>query len=229
MLRLASIALVATSACHATPAPTALEPSRDSSEARNASEAREVSETRDPTPMLERMDPSARATPRGEATGLLDLDGLEGGVWAGLLGFSSDYDSDPKAAAGVLVRAPSPLLSGLFGMRRDDLGIYLQAGAGSLDRDVLTPDDTRGAVLLGTLGVDYTVVRNKSWLLLAQGGLQYVGITDVASAEDGFGFVVGGLGGFALADRLWITVDPQIILGAGDYLYLVSLGLHFSF
>jgi hypothetical protein len=114
-------------------------------------------------------------------------------------------------------------------MRRDDLGIYLQAGAGSLDRDVLTPDDTRGAVLLGTLGVDYTVVRNKSWLLLAQGGLQYVGITDVASAEDGFGFVVGGLGGFALADRLWITVDPQIILGAGDYLYLVSLGLHFSF
>lgn len=217
MLRLASIALLATSACHSTSAPPEFEASPRSREARV------------PAPTLEPQASSAPDAPRREATGLLDLGGVEGSVWAGLLGFSGDYESDPQLAAGVLVRAPSPLLSGLLGMKRDDLGIYVQAGGGSLDRDVTTPDDTRGSVLLGTLGVDYTVVRDKRWLLLAQGGLQYVGITQVASADDGLGFVVGALGGVALTDRLRVTVDPQFILGDGDYLYLVSLGLHFSF
>jgi len=219
MLRLAFIALLTTSACHSTPALAEFEPTPRSSEARA------------PAPTLEQQDPSVPASPRANATGILDLDRLEGNVWAGLLGFSSDYDADPKVAAGVLVRAPSPLLSrGLFGMNRDDLGIYLQAGGGSLDRDVdATTDDTRGAVLLGSLGVDFTVIRDRTWLLLAQAGVQYVGITDVASADDGVGFVAGGLGGFALADRLRITVNPQVMLGDGDYLYLVSVGLHFSF
>jgi hypothetical protein len=224
MLRLASIALLAASACHSVPAPAAFEPSPRSRVAR------------DPAPDLEGQAPSAQASPKspaapsGSATRVLDLDDLEGNAWAGLLGFSGDYHSDPKFAAGVLVRAPSPLLSrGLFGMKRDDLGIYLQAGAGSLDRDVNTTDDTRGSVLLGTVGVDYKLVRNETWMLLAQGGLQYVGVKDVASANDGVGFVLGGLGGFALTDRLWITFNPQFILGDGDYLYLMSLGLHYSF
>ena len=219
MLRLAFLALLTTSACHSTPAIPKYEASPRSSEARV------------PAPALEPQDPSVQASPRGDATGILDFDRLEGNVWAGLLGFSSDYDADPKVAAGVLVRAPSPLLSrGLFGMNRDDLGIYLQAGRGSLDRDVdTTTDDTRGAVLLGSLGVDFTAIRDRTWLLLAQAGVQYVGITDVASADDGVGFVAGGLGGFALADRLRITVNPQVMLGDGDYLYLVSVGLHFSF
>ena len=173
--------------------------------------------------------PPPAPTTRG-ATGLLDLERLEGNAWAGLLGFSSDYDSDPKFAAGVLVRAPSPLLSrSLFGMERDDLGLFVQAGAGSLDRDVDTTDSTQGAVLLGSLGVDYAFVRDASWLLLAQGGLQYVGITDVASADDGIGFVLGGLGGYAVTDRLRLTFNPQLIVGNGDYLWLASLGLHFAF
>ena len=84
-------------------------------------------------------------------------------------------------------------------------------------------------MLLKSLDVDFTMIRNRTWLLLAQAGVQYVGITDVASADDGVGFVAGGLGGFALADRLRITVNPQVMLGDGDYLYLVSVGLHFSF
>jgi hypothetical protein len=218
MLKLASIALLATSACHSTLPLAEPEPS---------ARLRETQASAPPAPKQGRPAP---ASPSGDSTRVLDLDDLEGSVWAGLLGFSSDYHSDPKFTAGVLVRAPSPLLSrGLFGMKRDDLGIYLQAGAGSLDRDLNTTEDTRGTVLLGTLGVDYTLIRNDSWLLLAQAGVQYVGITDVASANDGVGFAVGGLGGFALTDRLWITFNPQFILGDGDYLYLMSLGLHFSF
>jgi hypothetical protein len=229
MLRLALIALLTTSACQSTPVPVAFEPSPRSREDREPAPALEGQVPPAPASQASPTSSKSPASPRDEATGLLDLGGLEGNAWAGLLGFSSDYHSDPKFAAGVLVRAPSPLLSGLVGMKRDDLGIYLQAGAGSLDRDVDTTDDRRGSVLLGTLGVDYTLIRDKRWLLLAQAGVQYVGITDVASANDGVGFALGGLGGFAVSDRLWITFNPQIILGDGDYLYLMSLGLHFAF
>jgi hypothetical protein len=230
MLRLAIIALLATSACHATPSLAAFEPSARSSEARDPAPDLEGQAPPAPASQAIPTPPKSSTAPSGDSSRVLDLDDLEGNAWAGLLGFSGDYHSDPKFAAGVLVRAPSPLLSrGLFGMKRDDLGIYLQAGAGSLDRDVDTTDDTRGAVLLGALGVDYRIVRSESWMFLAQAGMQYVGVKDVASANDGVGFVVGGLGGFALTDRLWITVNPQFILGDGDYLYLVSLGLHYSF
>jgi hypothetical protein len=221
MLRLASLALLATSACHASATLAQPEPAARLPEAQVPPSARE--------PRIQ-VPPAAPGAPQGEATGLLDLATLEANGWVGLLGFSSDYDSDPKFAGGVLVRAPSPLLSrGLFGMERDDLGIYVQAGAGSLDRDVDTTDDTRGAVLLGTLGVDYTLVRDESWLLLAQAGAQYIGITDVASADDGIGLALGALGGYALTDRLRLTFNPQFIVGDGDYLYLASLGLHFAF
>lgn len=221
MLRLASIALLATSACHSSAALAEPEP------AARMREAQVPPPTREPRI---RADAPAMQAPPDDATGLLDLARLEANGWVGLLGFSSDYDSDPRFAGGVLVRAPSPLLSrSLFGMERDDLGIYVQAGAGSLDRDVDTTDDTRGAVLLGTLGVDCTFVRDESWLLLAQAGVQYIGITDVASADDGIGFVVGGLGGYALTDRLRLTINPQFIVGDGDYLWLMSLGLHFAF
>jgi hypothetical protein len=203
--RLALLALLATSACH--------------SSAR-LREAQVPPPPREPRIQVTPTAPTAPTAPRGDATGLLDLAALEANGWVGLLGFSSDYDSDPKLAGGVLVRAPSPLLSrSLFGLERDDLGLWFQAGAGSLDRDVDTVDDTRGAVLLGSLGVDYTFLRDPSWLLLAQTGMQYIGITDVASADDGVGFVVGGLGGYSLTDRLRLT----------DYLYLMSLGLHFAF
>jgi hypothetical protein len=230
MLRLAFIALLTTSACHASPSLVEFERSPRSLEARDPAPDLEGQVSPAPTSPKTPAAPKTPSAPSGSSSRILDLDDLEGNVWAGLLGFSSDYHSDPKFTAGVLVRAPSPLLSrGLFGMKRDDLGIYLQAGAGSLDRDVSTPDDTRGSVLLGTLGVDYTIVRNETWMVLAQGGMQYVGVKDVASANDGVGFVVGGLGGFALTDRLWITFNPQFILGDGDYLYLLSVGLHYSF
>ncbi len=221
MLRLASIALLATSACHSNAALAEPEPAARLREAQVPPPARE--------PRIH-VAPAAAAAPPRDATGLLDLGRLEGNAWVGLLGFSSDYDADPKFAAGVLVRAPSPLLSrSLFGLERDDLGLWFQAGGASIDRDVDTADDTRGAVLLGSLGVDYTFVRDPKWLLLAQAGLQYVGITDVASADDGVGLVLGGLGGYALSDRFRITLDPQFIVGDGDYLWLATVGLHFAF
>ena len=61
MLRLAVHALLTTSACHSTPALPKYEASPRSSEARA------------PAPALQQQDPSAPASPRGDATSILDL------------------------------------------------------------------------------------------------------------------------------------------------------------
>lgn len=161
----------------------------------------------------------------------LDLRRLELGFSGGALAFGGDFESDPQAVGLLSLRAPLPWLSRrVLGFDCDILGFFVQAGLGSIDRDLepapAVPDDT---LILGALGVDLSLVPEDAWCLRFQAGAGYVDFGDVDGVESGAGLLLGFQAGVALCEGVWITAQPQALLASDDQLYLLSAGLTFRF
>lgn len=161
----------------------------------------------------------------------IDFGKIEAGVWAGIVGSSGDYESDPQFGAGLVVRAPLPWLSRyVLDMAADDIGLFAAVAFTSLDRELdPEPENPDGSVVMLALGLDYTFVRSDGWLLTAQAGVQYLTFGDIFEAENGFGFLGGFTAGIELFNGFWLTVNPQLWLGGGDYFFALGAGLLISF
>jgi hypothetical protein len=151
--------------------------------------------------------------------------GLEVGSWVGIVGASSDFESDPELAVGLTVRLPLPLIGG------EDLGVFVQGALTKVDRDLYPePENPDGNVYAFAAGLDYTLFRTSHLMIRLQVGVQYVKFDDIFEADDGVSLLGGGVVGLAITDSLWLTANPQIWLGeGGDYLWLAGAGIMLVF
>lgn len=161
----------------------------------------------------------------------IDFGKFEAGLWAGIVGSSGDFESDPQFGAGLMLRAPLPWLSRyVLDMETDDLGLFISAAFTSLDRELdPEPENPDGSVVMLAIGLDYTFIRSDGWLLMAQAGLQYLSFGDIFETENGFGFFGGLTAGVEIFSGFWLTLNPQIWLGGGDYFFALGAGLLVSF
>jgi hypothetical protein len=179
--------------------------------------------------------PEPPPTPAQDEEGapdLLDFDRLEGSVRLGFIAFSEGFESKPQFAASLLARAPSPWLSrDLLGLESDAVGAFLEMTFSRIDRD-LDPafDHTDGTTFFVGLGLDYTIVRDGSWMAAAQLGLQYGFFGNVDDTHDGVALLMGLMGNYQISQGIWATLSPQAaIADAGDRLYFFHFGVLFAF
>lgn len=87
---------------------------------------------------------------------------------AGIADYSSDFEADAEMAGALLIRAPSPWLSGLLGLK-ETIGVWAEAGTTRIDRD-LDPrlDDLEGAPMFFGAGLDYDLALKDSWVIRPQ-------------------------------------------------------------
>jgi hypothetical protein len=175
--------------------------------------------------------PSLPAERPGKASPFIDWDWLEVQPRVGLVAYSEDYEADPSWSAGVLARAPLPWLSPGSDPRGEYFGVFAEIAVAGIDRDLdPAPDDSSGVLVLGAVGLDFTILRTSTWMVLVQAGPQYVSFGGVSDLEDGFGGMAGLSLGFSPAEGVSLTLGPEVWFGrAGDRIYLASLGamIHF--
>jgi hypothetical protein len=161
----------------------------------------------------------------------IDLDRLEVEPRLSLVLYGGDAEADPEAGIGVLARAPMPWLSPRHNARGDYWALFVEFTVTQMDRDLDPPaQDTSGTVVFFGFGVDYTIVRSKRFLLLAQGGFEYGNFGGIEETDDGVALLLGGLAGYRLSNRIWVSYNPQMHLGfSGDWAFLNQLGITITF
>ena len=176
--------------------------------------------------------PATMTLQGGASPDFLDVAALEFGVSAGILAYSSDFESDPKFAASLSLRAPLPWLSReVLGFERDALGLFVQTTISSIDRDFDQPlQNPDGITFFGTLGLDFAILRDDGFILLAQLGVQYASFGSVTDTDNGAGLLIGLVGGVEVTKGLSITLNPQVSFGSGgDLIFFGLVGVLLSF
>ena len=81
-----------------------------------------------------------------------------------------------------------------------------------------------------TLGLDYSFVRDSTWILVGRTGLLYSYYGGVADLNSGVGFMVGAAAGIQISGRLGLTYSPEILFGdRGSLVFLNTLGVLIQF
>jgi len=165
----------------------------------------------------------------GSGRPILDLDWAEVGFRAGLAVYSEDFDADPAPSVALHARAPMPWLSPASRPNAELFGAFVQLGAAPIERDVRV-ENPEGTAFFLSAGVDFTFVRDGTWLLMAQVGPQYVSYGDVGGLDDGLGLSAGVRGGLELGRGISISGGPEVAFGrAGDRVVFAHVGLLIDF
>lgn len=162
---------------------------------------------------------------------VVDLEWLEITPGAGFAVYSSKYRSDPAPAFVLSARAPLPWLSPADDPKGEYFGIFAEAAFMTIDRDLSPSVDHRsGLASFLSLGLDYSILRDSTWILLARGGLLYAYYGDVADLESGIGFMVGASAGIQLSGKIGLTYSPELLFGkSGSLVFLNTLGVTIQF
>lgn len=182
-------------------------------------------ETPSPKPAAEAPSQAGKEIP------FLDFDWFELHPRLGVALFTDDFHIDASPSFGLLARAPLPGLS----PRSDEGGEYFGAFAevtGLMAERTLEPevDSPSGLVLLVSLGLDFTFVRNQSLLVMMHGGAQYGHYGGITDLTDGWAPMAGVSAGWYLGQGFTLTLSPEAVFGrGGDKIYLASLGLLVEF
>lgn len=166
-----------------------------------------------------------------ERTGrpVLDLEWAEVGLRAGLAVFSRDFEADPAPSLSLHARAPMPWLSPRSRPNAELFGAFVQLGAATIERD-LRVEDPEGTAFFLAVGVDFTFVRDGTWLLMAHAGPQYASYGGVSGLDDGLGLLAGVRGGLELGRGVSITGGPEVALGGGgDRVVFAYVGVLIDF
>ena len=168
----------------------------------------------------------------GEGSVLVDFDRFEIYPRIFVLVFSSDFEADPAFGAGLSARAPTPWFSrDLLGLEEDSFGVFAEVAVSGIDRDTDPElEDPDGTLFFATLGMDYTFIRDETFMAGAQLGLQYGYFGGVTDLENGVALLLGLTGGLNLGEGFWIGCTPQLaIADEGDFIFHGSVGLVIEF
>jgi hypothetical protein len=166
-----------------------------------------------------------------ESSSFLDFGWLELYPRAGLAVFSSKYHINASPTVEIEGRAPLPWLSPASNPGGDYFGAFAQLN-GALIKRTLQPvlPKASGIMLSLALGLDYTIFRDDTWLLMARAGVQYTYYGGITDLRDGAQVVAGLTAGVSLTRSLMLTLTPEIIYAkTGDYILMGLLGLAVEF
>lgn len=175
--------------------------------------------------------PGLRSALEQEDAPFLDFGWLEFHPRIGLAVFSDDYQIDPSPAFAVELRAPLPFLAPPSNEHGDYFGLFAEIALTVAER-TLEPelDQASGAIMLFTFGLDFTLWRTPSWMMLLRGGYQYAMYGGITDLRDGWGPMAGFSLGFSLTRSVYLTVAPEVSFGrGGDYIAFGLFGLSIGF
>ena len=178
----------------------------------------------------ERNQPVPTERPASSSTAWLDLSHATVGIQTTRLAFSSDFVAERHTGGGLLAHAPSPWLSHkVFDLAQDDLGAFVDFSFGGVQRDLAALKNDGAAVFFISLGIDYTVFKNETWLAQIQIGGQYGNFGDTSDLNSGMAALFGLNAGLRIVGPVWLTLDPQVSFGnSGDAVYFLKFGLQFD-
>jgi hypothetical protein len=179
----------------------------------------------EPLPRPESTSAAAKETP------IVDLDWLELTPAIGFSVYSANYRANPAPAFQLAARAPLPWLSPAGDPKGEYFGVFAEAAFMTIDRDLSSSvDHRRGLASFYSLGMDYSVIRDTTWILIARGGLLYAYYGDIADLSSGLGFMVGASAGVQLSAKTGISYSPELLFGkSGSLVFLNTLGLSIQF
>jgi len=182
-------------------------------------------------PSQERFPGSEPARPAQAERPFVDFDWLEVTPSVGVSSYSSTFLANPSLAVSVRAHVPMPWLSPSGRVVKESFGLFFEASFMGIDRDLSpTVSHRSGMASYYSLGADYAILRDGTWLLVARAGLAYVYYGGIHDLNSGFGPLVGLSAGIQISRSMAITYNPEIVFGgSGSWILLNTIGLDIQF
>jgi hypothetical protein len=182
-------------------------------------------------PSQERFPRSEPARPAQAERPFVDFDWLEVTPSVGVASYSSAFLAGPSLAVSVRAHVPMPWLSPSGRVVQESFGLFFEASFMGIERD-LSPTVSHRSGLASSycLGVDYAIVRDGTWLLVARAGLAYVYYGGIHDLKSGLGPLVGLSAGVQISRSMAITYNPELVFGgSGSWILLNTVGVDIQF
>ncbi len=169
--------------------------------------------------------------PQSKEAAVLDFNWLELQPRVGLAVFSKDYHIDPSAAFGVLARVPIPWLSPSSNPDGDYFGLFTQLDIAVVKRNIEPKlDKDAGPVMFLAVGIDYSLYRDETWMIMVAGGIQYGFFGGITDLIDGFAPIAALRLGVTVSRSVSLTFSPEYCMGQkGDSIILALVGAQIGF
>jgi len=174
--------------------------------------------------------PTPRESRQEEAPSI-DFSWLEIYPRLGLASFSSKYHVKPSVCFGVAARAPMPWLSPDSNPHGEYFGLFAEVDVSVIRRNIFPKlDKDSGPVFMVGFGIDYTIYRSESWLLMVEAGAHYVNFGGITDLTNGLTPMFGIIGGISVSRGMSLSLSPEIEYPkTGDYIMMITLGLVWEF
>jgi hypothetical protein len=170
-----------------------------------------------------------QGAPQSQA--LVDFGWMELYPRAGVAIFSGKYHINASPCLEIEARAPIPWLSPASNPQGDYFGAFAQLNFAMITRTIV-PKLAKASGLMTSLalGLDYTIFRDDTWLLVARLGFQYTNYGGVTDLKDGGQAVVGLTTGVNLSRSILLTLTPELVYAkTGDYIMMGLVGMAVEF
>jgi hypothetical protein len=176
--------------------------------------------------------PQSTAAPSDKVSqGLIDFGWLELYPRVGIAMFSSKYHINASPAIEIEARAPLTFLSPSSNPEGDYFGAFAQLNFVPIKRTIV-PTLAKASGLMSSIavGLDYTVYRDETWLLMPRLGIQYTYYGGVTDLKNGGQVLAGFTAGMGISKSLLLTLTPEIVYAkTGDYILMALLGVAIEF
>ena len=144
----------------------------------------------------------------------IDFDWLELHTRVGMAKFSKDFHINLSPCVVIEGRAPFVWLSPSDNPDGEYFGVWAELSMAFIKRTIEpSVDKPSGAMIALGIGLDYTILRNSTWLLLVRAGIQYATYGGVTDLMDGMSPMAGFTVGLSVSRSVSITVSPEYIMG----------------
>jgi hypothetical protein len=153
-----------------------------------------------------------------------DFEWMEVQPRVGVAIFSKNYHISPSPAFGASAHVPLTFLSPSSNPDGEYFGVFAQFDVSIVKRNITpTLDKPQGPIFLATLGADYTIFRNETWLVAVEGGMQYGFFGGITDLENGFAPIAGVRAGVSISRKVSLVLTPEYVI-AKDPIILMMLG-----
>ena len=162
---------------------------------------------------------------------IVDLEWLDLTPGVGMAVYSSKFRADPAIAFSIRAHAPMPWLSPSSDAKGEYFGLFAEAAFATIDRDMSAiVSDRSGLCSFFSAGVDFSVLRDPTWILVVRAGVVYAYYGGVADLNSGIGPFAGATLGYQLSGKFAVTYSPEVVFGdTGSHVFLNTVGLLIQF
>ncbi len=175
--------------------------------------------------------PAPRDAKVQEESPTIDWSWLEIYPRLGMAAFSSKYHIKPSVCLGVAIRAPMPWLSPDSNPHGEYFGVFAELDLSVVKRDIFPKlDHDSGPIFMLGFGIDYTIYRSETWLLMVEAGAHYVNFMGITDLRSGLTPMFGLVTGITVSRGVSLSLSPEIEYPkTGDYIMMMTVGLVWEF